>query len=118
MQTVKTTNEHYGFYGTINLYNNTMAEAAWNTAISQLEAATGHYREDIGAWLDTRIGRHFADQVTSQIKMGADMETAIAATIEKWNKFKQNRHHRSNGTPASATYLQADIAMVSMDLEA
>lgn len=117
MQTAKTTNEHYGFYGTFSLYNNGTAATAWDSAVKKLEAATGHEQENIGAWLDTRTGRHFADQVISNVKMGSELNAAIDKTIEKWNKFHQNPHHRNNGAPACATYLQADIALIAMEFD-
>ena len=48
MTTVKTTNECYGFYGTINCAG-VNADDAWNIAIAKIAELTGHEHEDIGA---------------------------------------------------------------------
>lgn len=112
MTTVKTRNEYYGFYGTIHLAL-ASADESWSMAIEKIAELTGHEHEDIGAWLDTKGGRHIADNVIDRLN-NTDLNSAIDEAVNKWNGFRLTGEHRRNGAPACATYLQAEIAMIAM----
>ncbi len=114
MTTVKTTNECYGFYGTMTC-GGVNADDAWNIAIAKIAELTGHEHEHVGAWLDTKDGRHVADSVRDRLR-NTDLTSAIDAAVNEWNGFRQTREHRRNGAPACATYLQAQIALIAFNL--
>ena len=63
---LQTQNEGWGFFGTIsnefdhNAYAN--AKEAWKIAFQEVQKATGWTDVEVREWLDSRDGRHFADQ--------------------------------------------------------
>lgn len=108
MAALKTNNQDWGFFGTIALANCDQAQEAWDMAMEKLEAETSHTPEDIRTWLDSRSGRHFADNVVEKLR-NESLEESIDAAIKRWNSWKPSNTQRKNGAPSWATYLQADI---------
>ncbi len=68
-----TQNEAWGFWGTMNEY----AEAAWPMAMTAISDATGQPLESVRTFLDSRHGRHFADDVHNGLFAGANLKDAI-----------------------------------------
>ena len=56
-----TRNEGWGFYGTMNEH----AEAAWPLAMTAVANATGEPLDTVRAFLDSRFGRHYADNAAT-----------------------------------------------------
>lgn len=59
-----TENEAWGFYGTIDTQysNESSTKEAWNIAFVEVQKATGWNDKFVRDWLDSKDGRHFADQ--------------------------------------------------------
>lgn len=97
---IKTNNPGYGFYGTIN----GDADKAWGEAIEALAEATDTRDERrVAVFLDSRRGRHFADQVNGE---------GLAATISCWLGWKPSRAMRREfGLADHVDYLTAEIAI-------
>ena len=106
-------NEDFGFFGTITLCKLRERRSAevWTLASRLIAAAIGadsaEERIGIRDFLDSRIGRHFADDVTGALQGGApDSETAIKAAIGTWQDWRINRQtERDDGIPAGLPYL-------------
>lgn len=99
-QTPTTRNEAYGFYGTIGM--ETDAEAAFDLALQRIAARTGCQNlEVVRDFLDSRHGRHFADDVVQLAGCGEPeaIMAAIDETIDRWQGWRFNRLHvREFGT--------------------
>jgi hypothetical protein len=101
-------NEGFGFFGTMTLSPDRDRRSAevWKLATTLIAAATGADSADeqigIRDFLDSRMGRHFADDVVSALQGGApDSEAAITATIQKWQAWRIDRQtQREEGIPA------------------
>ena len=97
-----TQNEGWGFWGTMN----EQASAAWPLAMAAVSDATGQPRESVRIFLDSRYGRHFADDVLNQQDAGAGLADAIAATTQRWMAWKIGRlTNRDYGIPRGLPYL-------------
>ena len=68
-----TTNESWGFWGTMN----EKAQSAWPLAMTAVADATGQSLESVQTFLDSRHGRHFADDVNNALFLGANLQDAI-----------------------------------------
>ena len=75
-----TQNESWGFYGTMNEH----AEAAWPLAMTAISDATSQPLESVRTFLDSRHGRHFADDVQNGLYAGATLADAIAQATQRW----------------------------------
>jgi len=75
-----TQNEAWGFWGAMN----EDAEAAWPIAMTAISEATAQPLESVRAFLDSRHGRHFADDVRNQRLVGNHIEQAIDAAVSRW----------------------------------
>ena len=106
-------NEDHGFFGTVTLCPKRDRRSAevWTLASRLIAAAicadSAEERIGIRDFLDSRMGRHFADDVTDALKGGApDSETAIEAAIRTWQDWRINREtERDDGIPAGLPYL-------------
>ncbi len=97
-----TQNEDWGFWGTMQQH----APAAWPIALATIEAATGCEPEQVRAFLDSRHGRHFADQVRNGLYVGAVLESAIAQATTKWMGWSiQRQASKDYGIPKGLPYL-------------
>lgn len=74
------TNEMYGFCGTMNEH----AQAAWPLAMTAISDATCQPLESVRLFLDSRHGRHFADDVQNGLFSGENLKEAIAQATERW----------------------------------
>ena len=75
-----TQNEAWGFCGSMD----EQAHAAWPLALSAIAGATGLSLEAARAFLDSRHGRHFADEVQNVLGDGAKLDSAIAQATQRW----------------------------------
>ncbi len=75
-----TQNEAWGFGGSMN----ERAEAAWPIAMTAISDATYQPLESVRSFLDSRHGRHFADDVLNELHAGANLHDAIHAATQRW----------------------------------
>jgi hypothetical protein len=97
-----TRNEGWGFYGTMNEH----AEAAWPLALIAVADATGESIDTVRVFLDSRFGRHFADDVLNALDDGQRLPDAINAATRKWMAWTIGRKTSLDyGIPRSLPYL-------------
>ena len=102
-------NVTWGFHGTISHHAD--AETAWPLAMAAIAAATGCAPDAVRAFLDSRHGRHFADDVANALFERLPLADAIAAATRKWMAWTIGRAtSRQTGIPQGLPYL-AGFAM-------
>ncbi|MFN3624482.1 MAG: hypothetical protein ACK4TP_10505 [Hyphomicrobium sp.] len=99
-----TNNKAWGFFGTIRHHAD--PEQAWPKAFKAISAATGCAGEGVRDFLDSRHGRHFADDVANGLFEGRGLADAIDAAIERWMTWTIDRRtSRETGIPRGLPYL-------------
>ena len=97
-----TTNESWGFWGTMN----EKAQSAWPLAMTAVSDATGQSLESVQTFLDSRHGRHFADDVNNALFFGANLQDAIKQTTQRWMGWTIGRQtSKEYGIPKGLPYL-------------
>jgi hypothetical protein len=97
-----TENTAWGFWGTMGEH----AAEAWPLAFAAILDATGTDPDSVRAFLDSRYGRHFADEVTSHLHAGRGLAEAIAAATATWMGWRIGRRtSRETGILAGLPYL-------------
>ena len=97
-----TQNDAWGFWGTMNEH----ATAAWPIALPAVAQATGTSSEAARIFLDSRHGRHFADDVLNRIDAGQGLADAIHAAIAQWMTWNIGRQtSKDYGIPRGLPYL-------------
>ena len=97
-----TQNEAWGFWGSMN----ERAEPAWPIAMTAISDATYQPLESVRAFLDSRHGRHFADDVLNELHAGANLKDAIHAATERWMGWTIGRQtSKQYGIPKGLPYL-------------
>ena len=97
-----TTNESWGFWGTMNEH----AATAWPMAMTAVANATGEDFDNVRAFLDSRYGRHYADEVHNGLYVGKTLEDAIDAATQKWMGWTIGRQtSKDYGIPRGLPYL-------------
>lgn len=97
-----TQNDTWGFYGTMN----EQAEAAWPLAMTAISDATSQPLESVRAFLDSRHGRHFADDVQNGLYTGDALADAINAATQRWMGWTIGRStSKQYGIPKGLAYL-------------
>jgi hypothetical protein len=64
---------------------------AWNAASAMIAAATDASPEGVRDFLDSRHGRHFADDVAGELSKGMGLEEAIDAAVARWMGWRIGR---------------------------
>ena len=106
-------NEDYGFFGTLTRCpeRDRRSTEVWNLASRLIAGAVHADSEDemigIRDFLDSRMGRHFADDFVGKMTgRNIGLEPAIAAAIRRWQGWRINRKtEREHGIPAGLPYL-------------
>lgn len=106
-------NEDYGFFGTMTRCPERDRRSAevWMLASRLIAEAIRAACEDemigIRDFLDSRMGRQFADDVTGRLCAGKpNLEIAITATIQRWQSWRiSHRTEREDNIPAGLPYL-------------
>ena len=106
-------NEDYGFFRAMTVcpLRERRSAEVWMLASRLIAAATGADTEDemigIRDFLDSRMGRHFADDVVGNMTgCNIDSETAIQSAIRRWQGWRISRRtEREEGIPAGLPYL-------------
>jgi hypothetical protein len=84
----RTENPEWGFYGTMAQTGHPAPAEAFDTAVKRISAATGEDPLHVARFLDSRRGRHFADDVHGFTNKGLSFEASLGATIGRylsWN---------------------------------
>ena len=108
-----TRNEANGFFGTLTIcpLREQRTAEVWTLASILIAQAVHADSEDemIGVpdFLNSRMGRHFADDVVGELQSGvANSETAINTAIRKWLGWRISRRtEREEGIPEGLPYL-------------
>ena len=106
-------NEDYGFFRTLTVcpQRDRRSAEVWALASRMIAEVTHADSEDemigIRDFLDSRIGRHFADDVVGNMTgCNTELEPAIAAAIRRWQGWRIDRKtEREHGIPAGLPYL-------------
>ncbi len=106
-------NEDYGFFRTLTVCpeRDRRSVEVWvlaSTLIAKaIRATTEEEMIGIRDFLDSRMGRHFADDVVgNMVGCKIDTETAIRSSIRTWQDWRISRQtERDEGIPAGLPYL-------------
>ena len=97
-----TQNEAWGFWGAMN----DQAAAAWPIAMTAISDATNQPLDSVRAFLDSRHGRHFADDVLNGLHAGLNLHDAIHAATQRWIGWTIGRlTSKQHGIPKGQPYL-------------
>ena len=92
----------FGFFGTLGEH----AEAAWPLAMTAISGATSQPLESVRAFLDSRHGRHFADDVQNGLYEGKALADAINEATQHWMVWTIGRQtSKQYGIPRGLPYL-------------
>ena len=95
-------NEAWGFWGTMN----DNAAAAWPIAMTAISDTTYQPLESVRLFLDSRHGRHFADDVLNEMLRGQTIQQAIDAAVIRWMGWTIGRQtSKDYGIPKGLPYL-------------
>jgi hypothetical protein len=106
-------NEDYGFFRTLTVCPERDRSSAevWTLASRMIAECIHADSEDemigIRNFLDSNIGRHFADDVVGNMTgCNIGLEAAVNSTIRRWQGWRIDRAtERSEGIPAGLPYL-------------
>ena len=85
---------------------NEHASAAWPLAMAAISDATSQPLESAQVFLDSRHGRHFADDVQNGLYQGQALQDAITAAIQRWMGWTICRQtSKQYGIPRDLPYL-------------
>ena len=106
-------NEDYGFFRTLTVcpQRDRRSSEVWTLASRLIAEAINANGEDemigIRDFLDSRIGRHFADDVVGNMTgCGIGLEAAIGSAIHRWQGWRIDRKtEREHGIPSELPYL-------------
>ena len=97
-----TQNEAWGFWGSMNEH----ANAAWGLAMTAISDATHQPLDSVQVFLDSRHGRHFADDVQNGLYRGQTLADAINAATQQWMGWTIGRQtSKQHGIPCGVPYL-------------
>ena len=97
-----TQNDAWGFWGAMNQH----AAAAWPLAMIAISDATSQPLESVRIFLDSRHGRHFADDVLNELGAGSTLQGAIDAATRQWMGWTIGRQtSKDYGIPRGLPYL-------------
>lgn len=116
----ETNNKSYGFWGTMRLEGEEMAEQAWPLASKAIAESTGENAESVQAFLDSRYGRHFADDVHNGLFQGKNLNESINAATNRWMGWKLSKaDRRAHGVPKGfdAPYLTTMVILCAFEDE-
>jgi hypothetical protein len=113
--TIPTTqNEDWGFYGSMG----ENANAAWELALTEISAATDQPLDTVRIFLDSRHGRHFADDVQNHLLITTELQHAVHAAAKQWLSWKITKSiSKDYGIPRGLNYLTGLVIQCEMDEE-
>jgi hypothetical protein len=113
-------NTAWGFFGTMKQQAaDTSPETAWNIAMISISDATGATLDETRTFLDSRHGRHFADDASSNLLDGSDLITAITAATRRWMGWTISAStSRDTGIPQGMAYLTGFVEHANIEADA
>jgi hypothetical protein len=112
---IASTNEGRGFCGAIGQHAE--PNQAWALALARIATSTGCCDEAVRDFLDSRYGRHFADDVANGL-CAEDLPSAIDEAIERWMDRRIDAAIESElGIPEGLPYLTGFVCMHEALLE-
>lgn len=114
-----TANPAWSFFGTIRHHAD--LEEAWPLALEAVSEATGCPGWAVRDSLDSRNGRHFADDVSNGLFAELSLPDAIEAAVTRWMGWSIGRRTaRETDIPQGLPYLTGFVTHfeVMADLEA
>ena len=103
-------NQSHGFCGTIRQHAE--PHHAWMLAIDAVASATSASEEAVHAFLASRSGRQFGDEVAKAICNGRDLAAAIDGVVERWMKLRITPLIEEEiGIPEGLPYLAGFVLM-------
>ena len=116
MTNLPTTNTAWGFWGTIA--HKADPAAAWPLAMAKVVEATRMAETAVRDFLDSRHGRHFADEVAGHLAAGRDLEAAIDTAVATWMGWRVSRRTaRETGIPEGLPYLSGLVGQMQVEAE-
>ena len=114
--TLTTGNTAWGFYGTIG--HHAAADTAWPLAMAAIADATGCTPDEVRDFLDSRCGRHFADDVANALVDRLPLADAIATATTKWMGWTIGRRtSRETGIPHGLPYLTGYVMHAAIEAD-
>lgn len=87
--------------------------------MSATAAATGCSVEAVRDFLDSRHGRHLADDVANGLSQGLALEDAVEAAVTRWMSWRIGRKTaRETGIPEGLPYLTGFVTDCEIALDA
>ena len=110
-----TQNDTWGFWGTMG----ERATTAWPLAMTAIADATGESLQSVRIFLDSRHGRHFADDVQNAMYRGVPLADAINAATQQWMGWTIGRQtSKDYGIPRGLPYLTGFVIHCAIAEEA
>ena len=117
MTILPTSNTDWGFWGTIRHHAD--SAEAWPLAMHAVATATGCPDVAVRDFLDSRYGRHFADDVANGLFDGRGLKAAIDAAVNRWMNWTIDRRvERETGIPRGLPYLTGSVTHFEIMAEA
>lgn len=119
-----TQSQEWGFFGTVSRLDQVSegdAAFAWRVAMRAVTAATGAAPEAVRDFLDSRHGRHFADDVANELATVGpfQIEAAVDAAIVRWQGWRIGRTtSRAEGIPVGLPSLSGWVGQFEVLAEA
>jgi hypothetical protein len=112
----QTQNREWGFFGTISHHAN--PERAWDIALAFIAGTTGCSPDATRAFLDSRHGRHFADEVSNHLAAGQGLASAINAATTTWMGWRISaRTAHETGIPRGLPYLTGYVLHAEIEAD-
>ena len=109
-------NQGSGFFGAVRAHAG--PEEAWALALRSIANATGCSDEAVRVRLDSRYGRHFADDVLSDLLSDQELAGVIDRAVERWMDRRIDGHIEEEvGIPQGLPYLTGFVCMNEALLE-
>ena len=112
----QTENREHGFFGTISHHAD--PERAWDIALAFIAGVTGCSADATRAFLDSRYGRHFADEVSNHLAEGKALASAITAATATWMGWRISaRTAHETGIPRGLPYLTGYVLHAEIEAD-
>ena len=112
----QTQNREYGFFVTISHHAD--PERAWDIALAFIAGTTRCSPDATRAFLDSRYGRHFADEVSNHLAAGTALASAISAATATWMGWRISaRTAHETGIPRRLPYLTGYVLHAKIEAD-
>ena len=112
----QTQNREWGFFGTMSHHAD--PERAWDIALAFIAGTTGCSPDATRAFLDSRYGRHFADEVSNHLTACKALASAINAATATWMGWRISaRTAHETGIPRGLPYLTGYVLHAEIEVD-